>query len=360
LSLSPFFQGLAGEETLAAMTSAGLWEVSPTQQERGAAHRMTDAHLDHPALRSMPDILIGGTAERNEPTSDPASFPEYARKRHADGDKLRNTPSAGTRTNPVGKHYPNEHTPGTEPLSEQDKTKEIQRRKRLRERERRESMRTKYHALIELLQQGRRNLMSWDLYRRQRIHATDGNARLEGNLDMPDMTENLVIPSDKDAVLSECMGQLNAFNRLVMSIREEFETLHTQLDEMRTEKADLRNDKLYLREEVQRLRDEIRRLREGALQMFLASRKGDMVADVTLEAALRSRLLDPSDEQLDLLLDAPATTAFGRTGASIAPTGLQGRSETPIVFAESRGRYASYGKHPDDNQNDGPDYSTCA
>ncbi|KAF6003049.1 hypothetical protein F1559_003279 [Cyanidiococcus yangmingshanensis] len=236
---------------------------------------------------------------------------------------------------------------------------EIQRRKRLRERERRESMRTKYNALIELLQQGRRNLMSWDLYRRQRIHATDASARLEGHSDTPVMTDSMVIPSDKDAVLSECMGQLNAFNRLVMGIRDEFETLYTQLDEMRTEKADLRNDKVYLREEVQRLRDEICRVREGALQIFLASRKGDMVADVTLEAALRSRLLDPSDDQLDLLLDTPATAAFSRTGTNTVPTGRQGQSETSIVRAESHGRYSDHGKHPDD-RHQGPDYSTCA
>eukprot|EP00166_Cyanidium_caldarium_P002445 ctg_2394.g356 len=204
----------------------------------------------------------------------------------------------------------------------------IQERKRRRERERRESMRSKYDVLAQLLQEGRRNLMLLEARRQgggggggrptsaDPINApisADGDAgRSETGAPLP--TE-VSIPTDKDALLSECVDQLRAFNRVVRSMREEFEKTHAQMDEMRLEKLDLRHDKHFLRDEVVRLRDEVRRLRESAAQLFQASRKGDMVPDVTLEAALRSRLLDITD---DVLADAPGDVVYAAPGPTSA------------------------------------------
>ena len=209
----------------------------------------------------------------------------------------------------------------------------IQERKRRRERERRESMRSKYDVLAQLLQEGRRNLMLLEARRQggggggrptraDSINAptsADGDAE-RGETGAPIPAE-VSIPTEKDALLSECVDQLRAFNRVVRSMREEFEKTHAQMDEMRLEKLDLRHDKHFLRDEVVRLRDEVRRLRESAAQLFQASRKGDMVPDVTLEAALRSRLLDITD---DVLADAPGDVAYaapGPTSAAATTTG---------------------------------------
>jgi hypothetical protein len=359
LSLSPFLQGLTGEDALVAVHGASLWETTATGRTRDTLTQditirketLTEGDMSHaPYGERAGTQRRAATQKRTQPELEGTLAPA-AKTRHS----LSRTGCirSGRRASPGSSEA------DSDPQNHGDKVREIQRRKRLRERERRESMRTKYNALIELLRQGRRNLMSWDLYRRQRSNRADIQVSAGKSLDESAMPHSFVIPSDKDAVLSECMGQLNAFNRLMAGIREEFDTLHHQLDEMRSEKADLRNDKLYLREEVQRLRDEVRRLREGTLQMFLASRKGDMVADGTLEAALRNRIFDSNDEQLDLLLDPSTSVPMGSVPSGATPQIHQERDKTSAMLSNAREGYSSYGKCPD-NSADEPDYSTCA